>query len=193
MKIKIAVLLLNLLFFTNITAEAAILPISWGPVHKSKIEAKVNHFPSINAMNLEGEKMTIPKDLAGKFQILLVAFKRKQQKDIDTWLSALSTYVRANKELQIYELPTLKKFGPIMRFNINNGMRYGIASKDARSRTVTLYLEKQNFNKSLNISTEEQIHTFLINEQGLILWKASGRADNRKVAELKHAVERSLN
>ena len=94
-------------------------------------------------------------DLSGKLNIVIVAFKRNQQEDVNTWIEALGGFVKANSDIELYELPTLKNFNMLMRLNINNGMRYGIASKESREQTITLYLDKGSFKSRLLIPNEK--------------------------------------
>lgn len=166
--------------------SAAIFPIGWGPVTKEVIvDDSFARFPQVTGMNLEGKKFHLPEDFAAEKNIVIVAFKRKQQADINTWLYALSDFVLSRDDLEMYELPVLKKFNFLMRFNINNGMRYGIDSKDARNKTVTVYLEKEDFRKSLNIPHEDSIYIFLIDREANVIWRSSGSASDAKISELK--------
>jgi len=42
------------------------------------------HFPSVKASNLEKRDFNLPADFEGERNLLLVAFEREQQKDVDT-------------------------------------------------------------------------------------------------------------
>ena len=79
-----------------------------------------------------------------------------------------------------------------MRLNINNGMRYGIASKESREQTITLYLDKGSFKSRLLIPNENEIQIFLLNKEGYISWRASGLAKPEKVKSLKVEINKNV-
>lgn len=170
--------------------HAAWLPISWGPADSKLIsQGSSEVFPVVHGMNLEGDKMILPQDLAGTLDIVIIAFKREQQEDVDTWTKALDAYVQDNPKIKLYELPTLKTFNMFMRFNINNGMRYGIANKQSRKQTITLYIDKKSFKSRLLIPNENHIQILLLNNKGRIFWRESGLANQEKIKALKAKVK----
>lgn len=171
-------------------AHAALLPISWGPVDKKLIsQGPSDVFPVVQGMNLEGDKMILPQGLTGALNIVIVAFKREQQEDVDTWIKALEAYIQDNPKIKLYELPTLKTFNLLMRFNINNGMRYGIPNKQSRKQTITLYIDKKSFKSRLLIPNEDHIQILLLNNAGKIFWRASGLASQEKIKALKTKIK----
>lgn len=169
-------------------AQAAILPITWGPKSKieffSPVDGK-NFFPKVNGVNLEGKEVNLPTELDGKKKLLIIAYKRKQQEDINTWLEATTELLKEYPDFTVYEIPTIKEMNFLMRFNINNGMRYGIPSKEQRLNTITLYINKEKFNSSLNINSEDSIYAFLLNQENEIIWRAEGLANPSLVDSLK--------
>jgi hypothetical protein len=182
-KLFICLILLNV---TILSAQATIIPIGAGPIHKEPIPKKSdNKFPSVKGMNLEGYIKFLPRDFEAKKNIVIVAFKRKQQEDVDTWIKALDPVIEGNSEIALYELPVLEKFNFLNRLTINNGMRYGIPNKKARERTICLYLDKESFRNTLAIESEEQIVVFLLDNQGLIKSRFLGTANTTSVNRLK--------
>lgn len=159
------------------------LPIGPGPI--SQLEHEEGYFPKLTAINLEGDKISIPGDLVGKKKLILIAFERKQQQDINTWLSASLDLVEAHPELSVYELPVIKEMNVFIRFNINNGMRYGIDSKSQREHTLTVYIDKDQFNSSLDIETNKEIICFLLDENNRIIYREAGLADTQKIQKLE--------
>lgn len=157
-------------------------------IESFSLESKL--FPRINGTNLEGDQLMIPQDLEGKKKLLVVAYKRKQQEDINTWLEASTELLKKYPDFSVYEIPVLKKFNFLMRFNINNGMRYGIGSKEQRERTITLYLDKEQFNSTLNIDSEDTIYAFLLNENNEIIWRTQGLATQSYIYELEEYLEK---
>jgi hypothetical protein len=97
-------------------------------------------FPRLIAANLEKETFSLPEDFAGDRNLLLIAFQREQQQNVDTWLNQMKRFEHSSGFLY-YELPTIDRLNPIARWFINSGMRRGIPDRNARARTITLYLD----------------------------------------------------
>ena len=142
-------------------------------------------FPSLEAADLNKQKIQLPGGLAGEVNVLLVAFQREQQADIDTWLPLLPTLVKKHSKLSYYEMPVISRSNFLMRWIIDNGMRGGIPDKQQRARTITLYLDKKPFLKTLEISSEDQIYVLLVNKSGEVLWRTEGLASQAKLESLE--------
>jgi hypothetical protein len=147
-------------------------------------------FPPLRAANLEKRSLNLPQDFAGSPNLLLIAFQRRQQKDVDTWLAQLKQFETVDPALRCYELPIIARVNPMTRWFIDNGMRGGIQSSQQRERTITLYLDKGPFRAALGIPDEDRIYTLLIDRDGNILWRAEGTFDDRKGNSLKQVLER---
>lgn len=146
-------------------------------------------FPTITASNLSGEKITFPSGLKGETNLVLVAFQRDQQKDVDTWLAELPGIVATHPSLAYYEVPTIDRLNPMVRWFIDSGMRRGIPDKAQRARTVTFYIDKKPFKTALGIDSENTIYAFLVDRQGTVHWQASGSM----TAESKQGLLTALN
>lgn len=121
--------------------------------------------------------------------ITLVAFWRHQQKDVDTWLPMARRLKSDHENVAYYELPTIRQLNSLSQWYINNGMRMGIPDTEARLTTITLYLDKEMFCEALDISVQDSIHVFLVNKEGDVLWRESGRHSLEKENELMAAIE----
>jgi len=146
------------------------------------------HFPSVKASNLEKRDFNLPADFEGDRNLLLVAFEREQQKDVDTWLREMKRFEEIDPGFHYYELPTIQKPNAFMRWFIDTGMRHGIPDRKARERTITLYLEKQPFLDSLLIADQKKIYAFLVDREGNVVWSSEGVFDESKGASLRSAL-----
>lgn len=142
-------------------------------------------FPTLEATNLNKQKVQFPGGLSGDLNLLLIAFQREQQAEIDTWLALLPAVVVRHPNFAYYELPVIDRPNFLLRWVIDTGMRGGIPDKQQRARTVTLYLDKKPFLATLQITSEATIHALLINRKGEIVWREQGRADTGKLESLE--------
>ena len=137
-------------------------------------------FPTVKGNNLEKKKYKLPQDLEGKLNVVTVAFQQWQQGLVNTWVPFLEELKEAHPEISFYELPTMSSGYRGMKFMIDGGMRMGIPDVAIRSRTITLYLDKKKFMKSLDIKNDETIITFLLNTKGEIFLRIEGEFNNEK-------------
>ncbi len=150
-------------------------------------------FPPVATESLAGKKYALPQDFEGERNLVIIAFEREQQANVDTWLHQIKQFGQLDSGLRVYELPTISRLDPFRRWFINTGMRRGIPDKSARARTLTLYLDKQAFKKSLQLESEKTIYALLVNRAGQILWRAEGDYDDNKAASLKLRLEELAN
>lgn len=142
-------------------------------------------FPEILGVNLEGEEIPLPTGFAGELNLVAVAFEQDQQQFVDTWIEAINELVAVSPGLRFYEVPTIYEAGPAFRFWVNNGMRSGIRDPVSRERTITVYLDRERFNELLAIPDMSDIHVFLLDGAGRILWRTTGPLDEKKSASLE--------
>lgn len=151
------------------------------------MESTQGTFPKLTASNLQKKSLSLPGDFAGERNLLLIAFQRKQQENVDTWLREMKRF-ESFPDFRYYELPTISKLNPIARWFINRGMRSGIPDPEARGRTITLYLDKDEFKKALKLPDENRIYAILVDRAGRVQWRAEGDFDEAKAGSLRQAL-----
>jgi len=147
-------------------------------------------FPIVNGSNLLREKLTLPQDFAGKYNLLFIAFQQWHQEEVNSWIPLAESCEAQFPGLVYYELPTIRALKAFSKFFINEGMRAGIPSPKSRERTITLYLEKDDFRAALGLGDEEHIFALLIDRQGEELWRARGPHSPSSEAELLEVLGR---
>ena len=124
---------------------------------------ELNQFPSIQGNNLNKEKKVVPDDFVDKDLIIIVAFQQWHQGLVDQSINLLE-----NNEMDlthnIIEVPTIRKTNKLNEIYLDGVMRAGIRDDRIRNRTITAYLNKEEFKEDLDIPNEETIYWFLIEE-----------------------------
>lgn len=141
-------------------------------------------FPVVNGSNLRREKITLPQDFEGQFNLTFIAFQQWQQEEVNSWIPLAENLEEQFPGLVYYELPTIRSLGTFSRFFINEGMRAGIPSQKSRERTITLYLDKDEFRSTLSMEDENHIYILLFNKQGEEFWRERGSYNPEKQMEL---------
>jgi len=107
--------------------------------------------------------------------VILIAFLQYQQYDVNTWLPLMADLTSRFPALSYYELPTISARSKLEQWWIDEGMRMGIPDPQTRAHTITLYLDKRGFRKALAIEDENEIVILLLDQQGEVLWRATGK------------------
>jgi hypothetical protein len=134
----------------------------------------IGQFPRVEGTNLEGRRFSLPADFAGALNVVIVAFRREQQDDVNTWMPFLRDATASRQDVRVYELPTLNSSYRLVRSFIDGGMARGIPSRTTREATITLYIDKTPFKAALAIGGEDHITTLLVARDGRVLWRADG-------------------
>ena len=100
-------------------------------------------FPDLEADDLNGRTLSLPKDLPGQPTIVLIAFKRKQQSSVDAWVDRLDLLPEGGPAW--IEMPVVGRGAAIFRSFVDKGMRAGITSEFMRGRTITIYSSRRAF------------------------------------------------
>lgn len=149
-------------------------------------------FPRVEGSNLEGRAFVLPADFEGDLNLVLVAFQREQQADVDTWLGPAKELENSYEGLRYYELPTIYRANRALQWFINSGMKRGIEDPVARARTITLYLDKPEFRESLKLPDEGTIYALLVDSGGEVIWRADGRISKAKRLDLEKTISKIL-
>ncbi len=143
------------------------------------------YFPKITSENLNKEKVTLPDDYNGRPLLVLIAYKQKQQTNVNTWLDRMDEIDSAIPDVRVIETPTISsgKWGWMAGF-IDGGMRSGIPSTEARARTITLYTDVSLFNQALMIDSTDTIYAVLLDRDGEVIEMVEGDFSPAKLNDL---------
>ena len=142
-------------------------------------------FPTVNGSNLLREKLTLPRDFQGRFNLVFIPFEQWQQMEVDSWGALAEELEKQFDGLVYYELPTIQSRNTIYKMFINEGMRAGIPNPKTRERTITLYLDKADFRAALDMPDEEHIYVLLVDRQGKEFFRARGPYSREGEAALR--------
>jgi hypothetical protein len=134
-------------------------------------------FPSVSGSNLEQRPFNLPQDFEGKLNLVALAFEQWQQNEVNSWLPTVTMLEELYPNLKFYELPTLTQFNGLFQSAIDGGMRSGIPDIATREVTITLYLDRAAFMRSLEIPDAKAIVLLLVDNEGKIYWRGQGPFD----------------
>ncbi len=131
-------------------------------------------FPTVTGSNLLRQKLTLPRDFRGELNVVFVAFQQWQQMEVNSWIPLAQELEKQTRGLYYYELPTIQSRNIFYQKFINEGMRAGIPNQTSRERTITLYLDKAAFRRSLEMPDEDHIYVLIVDRLGKVLFSTRG-------------------
>ena len=107
----------------------------------------------MSGRDLHGRTVRLPDDMPDSKGIVIVAFQRWHQHEVDRWVEV----VQAHAPLPIVEIPYISAlFRPMAGF-VAQGMRGGITGGDARTRTITVYGNQRALARRLGAGVDRPI------------------------------------
>ncbi|PDV96747.1 TlpA family protein disulfide reductase [Candidatus Chloroploca asiatica] len=145
-------------------------------------------FPIVEARNLNGRTLTLPSGFGGERNLVLVAFQRWHQGQVDSWFPYLDQQMAAYPDLRVYELPIISNFYNLARPFIDGGMASTIANAAVRDRTLTIYTDVNRIRSALQIKSTASITLLLVDREGTIFWRESGAYSPARATLLERAL-----
>lgn len=149
--------------------------------------AVADEFPTIEAADLNGRRVTLPRDLPGARTLVLVVFERAQQPVANAWIEALD--LRRRSDISWIELPVLRAILRPGSAIIDAGMRSGLKEREARARIVTTY-GQQRFARAAGIASFSQPYAMVVERSGAILVAVPGVPTASALASVTRALGR---
>jgi hypothetical protein len=141
-------------------------------------------FPPLAARDLDGHEVALPAGLPDQWNIVIVAFRRRQQELVDSWVPWLEERAATTPGLRFVELPAIGMQWQPARPVIDGGMAAAIRDQQTRRRTLTVYTDLRRLTAPLGIGDQTTIWLFLVDRAGQVRWRGSGGWDATTAAAL---------
>ena len=149
------------------------------------MESSEGVFPSIQGNNLNKQRKTVPDDFVDKDLIVIVAFQQWHQAIVDETIDSLEENGIGDTH-NIIEVPTIQKTSKLSEIYLDGIMRAGIRDDRIRNRTITAYINKEEFKDVLGIPDEQTIYWYLIKKgTSVIQKKGYGVISEEEIFEIK--------
>ena len=142
-------------------------------------------FPSIQGKNLNKRSLTIPDDFTEKNLFIIVAFLQWQQRAVDEVIEHLEAN-DVHLTHHIIEVPVIQQTTWLRQVRLDTLMRMGIRDREVRQRTITVYLDKKEFQARLDIPNDDSIHWFVVDHATKkILMRGAGNISQQEIDAIK--------
>ena len=151
------------------------------------------HFPKMEGYTLEDEKIVLPDDTKGKYTLIGLAFSKKTDEDLRTWLQpAYSTFISPPKnslipvddyDVNIVFIAMLKGVASTASGKIVKKMKEGI---DPILHPYLMIYEGGigPYKTSLAFGAKNVPYFYILDDQGAILYHTQGEYTEEKFEEI---------
>ena len=140
-------------------------------------------FPKISAKTLAGTKITLPDTAKGNITLIIIAFKRESQPQLDSWLKPFMKEFNGKPGFTFYEVPMLARYWKLMGWMIDSGMRSGI-EEEKHKNVMTYYGDYTIYQRELGLDDVTFGYAFLLDREGIIRWHSRGYATQQTIKEM---------
>jgi hypothetical protein len=145
-------------------------------------------FPTLSFYSLSKERVTLPADLRGDRNLLLLYFDLTQQRDIDDWNAVIDRWRSSDPSLGSYTLLVSPQKNILSRWWQNASMRSASPNASHWSTTLPIYVDKRAFDRKLGISSEKQVVLLLTDRKGRVLNRVIGSSTDNSRSAMKAAL-----
>lgn len=178
-----------ILLLLSVAAVLVVMILSESQVPTDDPIAQLDAFPTLRGTNLLLQNVTVPDDLEGELQLIVVAYDDDQQVFVNKWLRPLEALNEDYPQLRGYYLPLLPPDTANASAFIIGGMTLAAANDTDRARTIVTFTNVETFNELMGIDDTETLQLFLLGENGRIEWRGSGQYDPLTLESLSVALE----
>ncbi|MBC7391595.1 MAG: hypothetical protein H7329_20530 [Opitutaceae bacterium] len=161
--------------------------------------AQVGHpFPLMHTKKLDDHEVILPKSAHGKHTLIGLAYSKEAEQDLATWFQpAYETFIHKDKggvfETESYDVNLY--FIPM--FTGLNQAAHGTVVKEMKSgvdKTLWPYIliykgEIKDYKASLMIEKKELPYFFILDSNGKVIHKTSGKYTEQKMEEIESFLE----
>jgi hypothetical protein len=144
-------------------------------------------FPTVSSYTLGKQRVTLPADLHGDRNLLLLYFDLTQQADVDNWNGIIDRWRASDPSLTTYTSLVSSQKNFLSRWWQNASMR-GATDSSHWPTTLPLYVNKHDFEHKLAISSEKQVVLLLLDRKGHVLSRISGPPTDASRAAMRDAL-----
>jgi hypothetical protein len=147
-------------------------PVAARPVGSGVVAQTI--FPVVTTDALDKQRVTLPTDLEGQANLLLLSFAPDQANQLETWTAVAQALQHTQFTFRTYRIPVAERENALFRWWANASLRSSETDPELWHWVVPIYVEKQAFRAQLGIADEKSVVALLVDRGGHVLWRATG-------------------
>lgn len=156
-----------------------------------------NTFPAMEAETFDDKKVHLPRDVAGKYTLLGLAYSKKSEDELNSWFQPVfEKFIQKNKGLfEAFGYDVNVYFVPM--FTGINAAATGTAKKKAVKNVdpnllpyILFYRgELKSYKEALDFEKKDIPYFFVLDSDGKIVYATSGKYSAKKLDEIEGVLE----
>lgn len=171
-----------ILFITTLTTQAQVI---------GKI------FPDMEAENVEDKKVVLPKDVAGKYTLIGLAYSKKSEDELNTWFQPVfQKFIQKTNglmsgfgyDVNVYFVPM---FTGVNAAATGTAKRKAIKNIDPQLLPFILFYkgELKPYKDALDFEKKDIPYFFVLDATGKILYATTGKFTEEKMDQIEDVLE----
>jgi hypothetical protein len=151
--------------------------------------------PEVSGETIENKNMTFPRDLMGKYSLLCFASSQKAQGDLESWLDPVYQKFIAKTgimddmyDVNVFFMPVLTGTNLAFSTSIKNKFKEA-AQEDLKSHVLFCNKDGKELLAKLNMEKSEVPYFFLLDKEGKIIYRTSGKYSDEKFDAIDDLIE----
>ena len=176
------ILLSTILFATTLVSQAQVI---------GKI------FPDMEAENVEDKKVMLPKDVAGKYTLVGLAYSKKSEDELNSWFQPVfQKFIQKTNglmsgfgyDVNVYFIPM---FTGVNAAATGTAKRKAIKNIDPQLLPFILFYkgELKPYKEALDFEKKDIPYFFVLDAEGKILYATSGKFTEQKMEQIEEVLE----
>jgi len=172
----------SILFITSLTCKAQVV---------GKI------FPDMVAENVEDKKVTLPKDVAGKYTLIGLAYSKKSEDELNTWFQPVfQKFIQKTNglmsgfgyDVNVYFVPM---FTGVNAAATGTAKRKAIKNIDPQLLPFILFYkgDLKPYKDALDFEKKDIPYFFVLDASGKILYATTGKFSEDKMDHIEDVLE----
>jgi hypothetical protein len=154
-------------------------------------------FPDMTAETVEDKKVNLPQDVKGKYTLLGLAYSKKSEDELNTWLSPVyNTFIKKstgmiqgfNYDVNVYFIPM---FTGVNAAATGTAKRKAIKNTDPQLLPYILFYkgELRTYKEALDFERRDIPYFFVLDPEGKIIFATSGAYSDQKMESVEEVIE----
>lgn len=151
----------------------------------ARAEGVSQHFPEISGYTLEGERLSLPADLASPATLIVIVEEDPFADDLASWRELSG---RLEGEVPALFLVTMGDKRGLSRSIAAGRLRAEVGDPDLRSDLIPVFENGSELRGGLGIASSSRVSAVLVSKSGEVIWRARGPAGEAAIEELRSSL-----
>jgi hypothetical protein len=154
-------------------------------------------FPDMVAENVEDKKVTLPKDVAGKYTLIGLAYSKKSEDELNSWFQPVfQKFIQKTNglmsgfgyDVNVYFVPM---FTGVNAAATGTAKRKAIKNIDPQLLPYILFYkgELKPYKDALDFEKKDIPYFFVLDAEGKILYATTGKFTEQKMEQIEEVLE----